>query len=137
MKKIIFKNIMMIVAFLVAIVLISSSSMSITINDIYKPNKLDFKGSEGKISNGLDPKNQDSTLTVNNLQMNANQPCASLSEDGYMYGYVANAGNSGLPEGPCRTELECGGDIESLAPTESDYFIAGATKTCCYSRWLI
>jgi hypothetical protein len=136
MKKIIFKNIMIIVAFLVAIILISSSSMSLTINNISKPYKLDFIESEEKISNGLDTKIKDSTLRTNNLQMNVNQPCESLSEDGYMYGYVAYAGSSGLPEGPCRTELECGGDIESLAPTESDYFIAGATKTCCYSRWL-
>jgi len=122
---------------LVAIVLISSSSMSITIGSISKPKKLYNTDIEKEISNGLAPKIKDSTLRVNSFQMNFNQPFASLSDDGYMYGYVAYAGSSGLPEGPCTHPLDDPDTITSLAPTESDYFIAGATQIGCYVyEWL-
>ena len=67
---------MIIVTLLVAIVLISSSSMSITIGSIPKPKKLYFQDLEEEISNGLAPKIKDSTLRANNLQMNAYQPFA-------------------------------------------------------------
>jgi len=50
------------------------------------------------------------------------------------YGYIAFSGSSGHPEGPCYFDLDEPGDITSLAPTQSTYFLTGGTWTCD-DRW--
>jgi hypothetical protein len=52
-----------------------------------------------------------------------------LSRSNIAYGYIADSGSSGLPEGPCYFYLDDPGNIYSLAPTESTFFLSGGTWT--------
>jgi hypothetical protein len=52
-----------------------------------------------------------------------------LSRSDIAYGYIADSGSSGLPEGPCYFYLDDPGNVYSLAPTESTYFLTGGTWT--------
>jgi hypothetical protein len=53
-----------------------------------------------------------------------------LSRSDIAYGYIRDSGSSGLPEGPCYFYLDDPGNIYSLAPTESAYFLGGGTWSC-------
>jgi hypothetical protein len=53
-----------------------------------------------------------------------------LSRSDIAYGYIAYSGSSGYPEGPCYFPLDDPGNITSLAPTQSTYFLCGGTWTC-------
>ena len=52
-----------------------------------------------------------------------------LSRSDIAYGYISDSGSSGLPEGPCYFYLDDPGNIYSLAPTESTYFLNRGTWT--------
>jgi hypothetical protein len=52
-----------------------------------------------------------------------------LSRSDIAYGYISDSGSSGLPEGPCYFYLDDPGNLYSLAPTESTFFLSGGTWT--------
>jgi hypothetical protein len=126
--------------FLVAIILISSSSMSISLNNLSEKEKLDlrlFKGEKESLVNqltGLDPDNRlknpnfTKKLTENYVKRTDNSIITKL-----MYGFVAYGGPGG--EGPCYFPLDDPGNITILATYETPYFMSGGTWTCD-SRWL-
>ena len=58
-----------------------------------------------------------------------------LSHEKIAYGYIADNGSSGHPEGPCYFYLDDPGNITSLKPTSSNNSLAGGTWTSD-GRWL-
>ena len=128
---------MAISTFLVAIILISSSSMSITLDKSSEPKNLDLKVIEEEKESlvnqltGLDPNSQfknpnfKSELNENYIRERDGSINTQL-----MYGFVAYGGSSGEPEGPCYFPLDDPGDITSLAPWTEPNFLAGGTWTC-------
>ena len=116
------KNTMLVIAFLVAVSLISSSSLSITIRNISKPKKLYFTEVEEEISNGLAPLRKQIPIPSEMKSISTKQ--APIGRDCYtMYGYKANP----TPEKIINFDTCEPGEIEEIAPTGSDDFIAGAT----------
>ena len=123
------KNTMIITAFLVAVILISSSSMSITIRNISKPNKLYFTEVEEEISNGLAPPRKKIPVPSEMKSISTEQ--VPIGQDCYiMYGYKAYP----TPEKIINFDTCEPGEIEEIAPTGSDDFIAGATCSM-YNEW--
>ncbi len=123
--------------FFIAIILISSSSFSMTLSNLSDKENPDLNIIEEKTDlvnqlTGLDPNNQKTKpilskeLTENHgIKVNAVSNPFPL-----LYGYIAESGSSGEPEGPCYFPLDEPGNITSLSPTSSDDFIAGGTWTC-------
>jgi len=112
-------------AFLVAITLISSSSVSVTINKMPKIVKQNLEEIEEETSimneqsNGLAP-----NVAVDNHDI----PKVSLTFKGIMRGYIANS--SVFDEGTCYFEVDNPEDIIYLHDTESDDFLSGGTGVC-------
>jgi hypothetical protein len=114
--------------FFIAIILISSSS------DKENPdlNIIEEKTDLVNQLTGLDPNNQ-KTKPILSKELTENHGIkvnAASNPFPLLYGYIADSGSSGEPEGPCYFPLDNPGNITSLSPTSSDDFIAGGTWTC-------
>jgi hypothetical protein len=79
------------------------------------------------VVSSTDNKIKDISVECPNLESEYNSEILSRSD--IAYGYIADSGSSGLPEGPCYFYLDDPGNIYSLAPTESNYFLIGGTWT--------
>jgi len=94
MNKIFLKNIMLVLAFLIAIILISSSSVSTSIGNISKLKKIYFIETDEEILNGLAPRNGDYIPQVS-VKNNNKQSLSIGPITDEMYGYIANGGQEG------------------------------------------
>jgi hypothetical protein len=130
------KNIIVIIAFLITIILISSSSLSANLNNISvtKNSLLEITEEDIPIvvetSTGLAP------ISVSNNKEsinNDNLPVISLAKSERMWGYIANSNI--YDEGTCYFPLEDPGTIEFFQDTESDDFLSGGTGSTD-ERWL-
>ena len=134
------KNTMIIAAFLVALMLISSSSLSVKLSDKSEINNSNFEDDEKEITQqrgtltGLDPnrhsKKPNSLTTVrNNNKIRDGKINQALSlESKLMYGYIGY--DSCEEEGPCYFPLDDPGNITGDQGTGSGYILAGGTWTC-------
>jgi len=132
------------IALFVTMVIISSSSISVTLNEISESNnhKLDADEEEliiNRYLTGLAPRNNKEkpvfeTAIKDNNELNAmvSNNKESLS-DTFMYGYNAYA--SGISEGPVFFNITNPGSITLLAPTSSGDFMSGGTWMAA-ERWI-
>jgi hypothetical protein len=116
------KNIMMLSAFLIAVILISSSSMSITLS-----NSLDAKNSYLEITENETPIVVETSAGLAPIiaNKNCNLQTNSAPLEDRMWGYIANS--STYNEGTCYFYLDDPGTIEYFQETESDDFLSGGT----------
>jgi hypothetical protein len=73
------------------------------------------------VVSSTDNKVKDISIESPNLESEYNSEILSRSD--IAYGYIADSGSSGYPEGPCYFPLDDPGNITSLAPTDSVYFL--------------
>ncbi len=112
--------------YLVAIFLISNSTISLTLSKISKTNEINIERVDEKISNGLAPHSKSVILKVsdvNSIPFVAPSPIDCQE----MFGYRADS----EPESIIFFDVCDPGAIEEIAPSQSDDFIACATSTCC------
>jgi len=110
--------------------LISSSSISMNLNNISKTKNYNFEETNEKISNGLAPRNKNRDC-IENVKINNIQSLEFESFSEVMYGYKASPD----PESIIEFYLDDPGTIKEIAPTESDDFLTGLT--CSYwETWL-
>jgi len=123
------KNISIVSVFFIALTLISSSSVSVTINKMSKIGTQNLAEIEEETSiiveqsNGLAP-----LVTVENPDI----PAVSLPFGAIMWGYIVNS--SVFDEGTCYFDINDPGTIEYLQDTESDDFLSGGTG-CTDGYW--
>ena len=133
-KKNLVKKMTLITSLFFALILISSSSISISFKNTSNP-KPHFTEIKEEISNGLALRNSNNmkpTITKNN---NIDLFFTNPLED-TMYGYNAYDPSGQLLEGTVNFCLDDPEAIQQILPTESNDFIAGATYTACDGRWL-
>ena len=130
-----FKIIPVLATILVAIALISSSSISITINKISKTENIKLI-KETQISadslTGLAPDTIE-TLSTGLAPFDSNN-AQKLLDCEYMYGYTAALGPHG--EGPCYFAIDDPSDIIQLSTQLVPNFFSGGTWTC-EKRWIV
>jgi hypothetical protein len=125
-----FKITTVLTTILVAVALISSSSLSLKISNISKTENIDIEINEGELPK---PIKLSAGLAPNVDVKNHNIPTEVVPFDEYMWGYIVNS--SVYNEGPCTFAVDYPGDIEYLKDTESYDFLSGGTGSSD-ERWL-
>ena len=120
------KKTIIISSFLVAIVLISSSSISITISNLSDTKNFNLEIREEKTDlvnqlTGLDPLLVEKRMTANSLGRQITGPFATISEDEMMYACDT------LDFDVVRWPFDDPDSIENIADGENVYFLAGGT----------
>ena len=134
MSRIITKKVIILFDIIMALILISSSSISINLIK-----KISSNNSSGliennresiiKISNGLAPQYQHPFKLSNELPTNIKK---SSLDRGYMYGYKTNP----APEELVWFEIDDPGTFEEIGLSQSDNFISGGTCIPSINHWL-
>jgi hypothetical protein len=128
-KRNLFKCSTFLTALLVSVALISSSSISVTINKISKTENIDIKIKEEEIPAA---KKLSTGLAPNVAVFNNNKPTGSIPFGENMRGYIVNS--TVYDEGTCYFDIEDPGDVIYYQDSESDDFLSGATGH--RGRWI-